>query len=119
MNLSTIIFLLFLMVSCKSKSKTDKIFQIEVIKDSCYYLMDSAKRKVEIIENTLEDTILFGFAILPPGYIGQFEYLRSDESNDAMIYAETPKKNWPKTKMFCVNLYQKKPNKGKVVIKYD
>gem|GEM_PF-4796997 len=107
-----------LVMSCQSGPQASNVLKIEVTKDSCYKLIDSANRHIEIIENTLQDTVVLGFAVLPPKYVGNFNYLRSDERVDAAIYPETPEHLMPKTKMICINLYARRKNKGHLVIKF-
>jgi hypothetical protein len=90
-------------------------------KDTCFTLLDvngksiDATRKMEIIENTLDDSALLGFSVISPDYLGSFNYLQKDSS---LIYPEMPERYWPKTNTICVHQYNKKPVQGKLVIKY-
>ena len=128
MKLIIVFIPLLIFLPCKSNSpepqKGTATIKISGIKDSCYYLGNSGKpieafRKVEILENTMTDTIVLGYAVVYPGYVGEFPYLRMDGRVDAAIDPETPEKFWPKTKMFCVNLYQRKVVQGELTIKYS
>ena len=104
--------------SCNQDSRTQNILKIEGNNDTCYTLTDSVKRQVDIIENTLEDTILLGFGVVPPKYIGKFNYLGVDGKTDALIYPQTPTELMPKIATICVNLYEKRRAKGFVVLKF-
>jgi len=112
-----IFLLVALILSCKSNPKTSNVFKIEGSKDSCYKFTDSVKRQVEIIENTLQDTVLLGFTVVPPKYVGNFNYLGIDGRNDAVIYPETPEQLMPKTTMICINLYKQRKVKGYLILK--
>ncbi len=126
MKFIIIFFAVYLICSCNSKSQNTSTLKIFPENDSCYYLRNDktneiieAFRKIRIVENTLTDTISLGFVILPPRYVGEFFYLRVDERVDAAIDPELDDKYWPKTRMFCINLYEHKPVKGKLVIQYS
>ena len=47
-----------------------------------------ADRMVEIIENTMSDTISFGFGVVPPGNIGIRAYVRIDSSNQGIDWSQ-------------------------------
>jgi len=121
-NLLTCIVIL----SCNSNSQKSGIIVVSALKDSCYNLQDTitkkpieAFRELEIIQNTLDDTIGLGFAILQPGYSGKFRYLRGNENQNGAYDPEISDEYLPKTKTICVDLYQRRPAKGKLVIKYS
>lgn len=120
-------FLIFwyLCDSCNTESNKSGTLILTATKDSCYYLKDpvtkqdiEAYRKLKIIENTFTDTVVFGFAALPPNRVGDFSYMRADERKDAAIDPEVDEKYWGKTKMFCINQYQKRPAQGELKIEY-
>lgn len=122
--------LLFCSFSCShpsgnTDSKKSGTVTITAEKDSCFYLHDAtgknnikAYRKIVIIKNTFTDTVSLGFAILYPGFTGEFLYLRSGVQNNELLYSETDEKLLPKTTMLCINLYRKRPVNGAAVVKY-
>jgi hypothetical protein len=110
--------LTILCISCVSGSVSEHTVTIEAKTDSCYLLQDSVSRKIEIIENTLDDTTILGLGVLPPGYTGEFIYVQFGTATDAAMYPGTPEELMPETNMFCINLYQKRPAAGYVVIRY-
>lgn len=121
-----IIVVQLLSSGCKTEAQRTGYIVLEAKKDSCYWIIDSTHQKaievsrtIEIVENTLEDTIGLGFAIVHPNQTGKFKYLRSNESpQSGVIYYETPDEQLPKTKTFCIDLYQRRSVKGYLKIKY-
>ena len=118
MKLILALLVCFTIFSCGSNSQPPGALVVFGLKDSCYNLQDSvmhkpiaASRELEIIQNTLEDTVVLGFAIVAPGYTGKFRYLGGydpDISDEQL----------PKLSKICVGLYQRRPSKGKLIIKY-
>ena len=112
----SIIFTL-LIYSCSQVSLVkERTISLTALKDSCYFLSDSANRKFQIIENTFQDTVALGFGILYPRYTGNFTYLKT---GDGMIYQASQDQKLSSTGSFCIGLYQNRKVKGKVVIKYS
>ena len=78
--------------------------------------MPAIHRKLEIVENTFLDTVVLGYAVLYPGYTGEFDYLREDSG---VIYTKgVPEDEWPTARSFCLNLYQGRTTQGRITIKY-
>lgn len=108
-------FLFLVLYSCKTK--TNYHLTLEAAKDSCYILSGPANhgvlavQKIQIIENTFRDTVVFGDAVLYPGYKGEFYYDRP--------YPDYPERDSPGTKQFCIRLYQKRPTEGRITIAYN
>ena len=75
-------------------------------------------RGIEIIKNTLTDTVLLGLAVVPAGYIGEFRYLRVSDSVVAPFDPNLDISILPKTKTICINLYQRRAAQGELIIKY-
>ena len=72
----------------------------------------TASRVVEIIENTFKDTIVIGYGVLYPGYVGRFNYLKN-------VYTKgLPEKSWPPTTELCINPYQNRLVEGRLIIRY-
>ena len=117
---------IILLLSCSNlKPKEKRNWTIEIIgnKDSCYKLLDSsgklieANRFLEIIENTFRDTFAMGYAVVYPGYTGEFRYLRAGKNS--VLYTEgISEDGLPSTSEICINAYQGRYLEGKIVIKY-
>jgi len=107
------------------KASTTKILTINTSVDSCYVLLDStgrpvsAYRKMKILENSLSDSILIGFAVIPPGRLGEMGYYRVDTSVDKCFDPKYGTEDLPKTPMICLNLYLKRNFKGEIKIEYE
>jgi hypothetical protein len=117
-----IIYTLFCLSSCNNKYE---IVDITLNADSCFYVknlnskqIDSAVRKVYIIENKLIDTVLFGFTILHPKYHGSLIYLQVDTLKTQSLYPSQNANSLPKTAIFCINRYKNKNVSGSLKVKY-
>ena len=86
--------------------------------DTCFALIDGqdnkilAARELEIVENSLTDSIAIGFGVLPPNYLGKIFY--SQEGN-VMLYRGD--KN-SRTDSLCFNYYNGRRSRGKIKIEY-
>ena len=115
-----------LILSCNSsRSQRAGTITIKVFNDTCYYLLGSSdaaqleiNRKLEILENTLSDTILLGTSVLPVGYKGTLEYRRVSDTINSPYAPDIDVSLLPKAKTICVNLYQRRPVQGILKIKY-
>jgi hypothetical protein len=122
-SIPTIIsFLFFLSTNCNVIERESWTIEINSSKDSCYKLIAStnkiifASRVLEIVENTFKDSFSLGYAVLSPGFTGDFTYLRN---GDGALYTKGwPEKDWPATNELCINPYQDRVATGKLVIKY-
>jgi hypothetical protein len=118
--------LLIIALSCQDSRTRPNAATIEIIplRDSCYHLMlkgqeIAANRKLNILENTLTDTILLGFTIVAPNYTGEVIYLQKDTVTSNSFYQSSgDDENLPKTKSLCIHLYQKKAANGKIRVQY-
>lgn len=75
-----------------------------------------AFREMEVVENTLSDTVVIGWGVLAPGDKGRHNYLRPGEyaENQEDVY------NLPKTPEICIGHFLKRvPSSGKVIIRYQ
>ena len=110
--------------SCTKKNNS-RILTINISKDSCYVLLDSAGKPItafrgmKILENSLSDTIGIGFGIISPGYIGKIGYYRVDTSVDKCFDPKYGTEKLPKTPMICVDLYLKRNFKGEIKLEYE
>ena len=74
-----------------------------------------AFRELEILENTLSDTVVIGWGVLPQGYKGRHNYLLPGE------YTEDQEdvNNLPKIPEICISRFHKRaPSYGKVIIRF-
>ena len=110
------VLVLICIMSCQTKGQTTTI-RLEAQHDSCYILKDSASRIVEILENTLSDTVIFGASVVYPKYTGIYKYLRLDKRVDFLFDPQTPEKYLPKTKLLCLSLYQNRRANGYLLIR--
>lgn len=116
--MKTYFFVFFLtgLIACQTNGQTTTI-RLEAQRDTCYILKDSVNRIVEILENTLSDTAIFGASVVYPNYTGEYKYLRLDKKVDFIFDSETPEKYLPKTQMLCLSLYKNKRVNGYLLIR--
>jgi hypothetical protein len=88
--------------------------------DTCFELSagDSVlyRRDIEILENTLSDTIGLGFAVVYPRETGKHPYLRD---GNELLYLVTPSdiEDQPPIRTICFDAHQKKPAHGTITLR--
>ncbi len=112
------IFFTFCFITSTASCQNYKILKLNAASDSCFTLPQEAYREIEIVENTLTDTIGLGYSILAPEKLGTFIYRRAHKGNDGLLYLEMSQSKWPKTPKFCFDEYKKRKAKGYIIIKY-
>jgi hypothetical protein len=95
------------------------VLTITSSRDSCYALKHSAYRVMEIIENTLTDTVVLGGGIVFPGYTGEFKYIMVGTKREAAWDPNSGLFRWAKTEHICFYQLRNRVTKGKLVIKYS
>lgn len=117
-----IYFYLLFIAGCNQQRTIEKIVEIgEQPVKNCYYIIDDQsdtlnfKRRIRVKENTLSDTIIFGFGVLPPKYIGFVEYTILKDKNDVEVMLDLNYVN-PPTNNFCFNVYKNEKVNGKIVL---
>ena len=111
------IILMFLFFSCdKKNNEFIKVIKVDTsLNKNCSLFKninsDTLKflRKIEIIENTLNDTIILGIGILPPNYLGEFEYTQFEDKDDVTLdlrYINPP------ANRICIQSYNQKKSIG-------
>jgi hypothetical protein len=63
----------------------------------------NATRRLDIVSNSLTDTVVFGTSILPPRYVGEFWYLQIDNRRDISEYPGNDINVMSRTKMLCIH----------------
>jgi hypothetical protein len=86
-----------LLASCRSQTKGKQSFEVKIaynFKDTCMsFKNDSGSlvsfyRDVEIIENTVTDTLRIGFSIVRPKQTGTIIIYQSDTARDKSLYTD-------------------------------
>ena len=78
---------------------------------------DSAfQRKIKIIENSISDTIILGFGVVPPNYIGTFYYSKHKDEEGKSVALYEAEQN-PPIKEICYSKYKNNAD-GKLVIEF-
>ncbi len=91
------------------KNLRSELFEIEFHGvDTCTVLRSddtliSAFREIEIIKNSMSDTVVFGTSLLLPQYTGEFLYLQIDNRRDITEYPETGIMFMSRTSMLCIH----------------
>lgn len=123
MKLLRLFSCIIILGSCEGHSYIKKQIKVNTGNgEQCFYFsttnLDTLKfnRHIQILKNTLNDTILFGYGILAPGQVGNVGYTRLGNRNDAALNLNY--KN-PKTDRICISPYKKKEVKGILLIKLD
>lgn len=124
LNLKFILFIVPLIgfsFSCAQKNKG--IIKIELNGDSVkVYAIDEPKnikvfRELTILENTLTDTILLGYSVVPVNYIGKILYTKEGETA-LYIDEHADVKSLPKIDSIFVYRFNNRVVKGKLLIEY-
>lgn len=117
-----IITIVFLFNSCsKNKGEFTEVIKVDnATFKKCYFFKnknsDTLKfvRNIQILENTLNDTILLGNAILYPKYLGEFEYTQLEDKDDIIL--DLRYRNPPGDRI-CINSYKEKKSEGVLKIR--
>ena len=118
MNTISKFFILFLLItSCNNYIIKKKI---EVNSDAdCFNFINAEgdtlyinRKNIEVIENTINDTILIGYTILPPGKLGKIKYSKTEDNLSLNLKYKNPP-----TKEICYSYYRNKPAKGALILK--
>ena len=75
-------------------------------------------REIEILENNNDDTLLLGYSIIHPKYIGKLRFIQCDmdKSNAAYLPKELDTKNLNNySKLFTLTFHNKKENNTKKI----
>ena len=103
-------------ITAKDLKAVDNCFPIKVANKKV-----SVSREVEVVENTLTDTVGLGFAILAPKYTGKFEYARMGNGLVDTDFG-TAVTDYPNISEICIDLQmgkmERKPKEGKHVIRF-
>lgn len=116
-NSFMIIVFVLAFISCnQKKNKIIESFNVDSsLSKDCHFFKDKYSdtlkfsRKIIILENTINDTILLGNSILPPNLTGEFEYTQLKARKD--IHLDLRYKNPPADRI-CINNYKEKNSKG-------
>lgn len=118
--------LFFAIISCRSQSSAfskEKEIVFDNIKgDSIvvFYCNNrdtlSIFRKIEVLENDNTDTVILGYAIIPPNFKGEIYFIQNglDKSRAVNIdkgIALDPNSTASYAKLFTIGLWTKEPNK--------
>ena len=100
-NMLKRIFLAFMAImsltSCRSQNKGSKSFEVKIsynFKDTCLVFKNDSNnllsfyRDVEIVENTVTDTLRIGFSIVTPKQTGSIIIYQSDTASDKSLYTD-------------------------------
>lgn len=114
-----LLFSFLIITSCSQLKKEQKIVkELNVNTEKnlefvayFYEKSDTIKfnRNIKIIENTLNDTIIFGHSLLAPEFLGQIEYTKFKNKNDITLdlrYANPP------ADRICISKYKEKKARG-------
>ena len=89
--------------------------------DTCFELSagDSVlyRRDIEILENTLSDTIGLGFAVVYPRETGKHPYLRGGRELFYVIDSSQVK-DLPPIRTICFDAYLKRPVHGTITLRF-
>lgn len=116
-NVFIIISIILLSISC-DESKTEYIEVVKIdslISKKCFFFesknSDTLKfvRNIEILENTIDDTLLLGNAILAPRYLGEFEYIQFEDKDDIILDLQYTN---PPSDRICIHPYNDKTPEG-------
>ena len=102
-------------VGNKNNSDTIKLEFKFLGVDTCFQLPIEANRTIEIVENTVTDTVDLGYVVYFPGQTGKFTYRRYGKG---FIDVDLPDDMLPSTNEICIGRYQNREVTGYIKIKY-
>jgi hypothetical protein len=121
-------FILMLLILCSCKSQTNNSLESREItlndlkKDSVIVFLRGKDtldiyREVHIIHNENDDTLMLGFGIIPPRFVGKgwFAQIDLSDSNAADLEGLSqldPSKPWSFSKLFTIGLWKKHYENG-------
>jgi hypothetical protein len=121
-------FILMLLILCSCKSQTNNSMESRDItlndlkKDSVIVFLRGKDtlniyREVDIIHNENHDTLMLGYVIIPPRFVGKTWFAQIDLSDSNAEYLEglselDPSKPWSFSKLFTIRLWNGQYDKG-------
>lgn len=115
-----LIIVVIVIFGCKHKNETLTVTINISNPDTCFELSadDSVlfRRDIEVLENTLSDTIGLG-GVLYPGQTGKRPYLKK---GDEYLYVVTPEEveDLSPIRTICFNAYLKRPVHGRLRLRF-
>lgn len=122
----TLLLLILFLFSCQPQTKvemeTREITLSGLTKDSVIVFLkgnDTLKiyREIDIIHNENDDTLILGYGIVPPGFVGKSWFAQIDLSGSNAEYLEDlseldPSKPWSFSKLFTIGIWNEGYDKG-------
>ena len=127
MRLLTFLLLLPIFISCNAQ--TNKTLESREItlngltKDSVVLFLTTGNdtldifREIEIIENDNKDTIILGYSIIPPAFVGKIWFAQINLDKSSAAYLENSKELDPSkphsySKLFTIGLWKQNYDRG-------
>ena len=122
-------FTLMVLILCSCKAQTKDSLEARFItldgltKDSIVVLLNAQNdtlnifREIEIIENRNTDTLLLGYSIIHPGYVGKIWFIQSGLDKAGGVYLDQSQPLDPSdpvsfSKLFTIRLWNRHYNNG-------